>query len=135
LIYLDSAAIVKLVRSDKESSALGAWLAAHSESRLVSSALVEVEVVRVVRRIGSDGLALAAAVLARISRSEITAAVRTKAAAYPDAQLRSLDAIHLATAEILGEQPAAQLEAFVTYDVRLAEAAVALGLPTVSPGS
>jgi predicted nucleic acid-binding protein len=135
LIYVDAAALVKLVRSEPESDAFAAWLASRRDVPLVSSALVEVEVTRALRRTAPQALVGVGAVLARVARSEITAAVRARAAAYPDGVLRSLDAIHLATAEIVGERPGMELEAFVTYDVRLAEAAEALGLPAVSPGS
>jgi uncharacterized protein len=135
LIYVDAAAVVKLVRSEAESEALYAWLASRGDLPLVSSALIEVEVARALRRTAPQALVGVGSVLARVARAEITVAVRARAAAYPDGLLRSLDAIHLATAEIVGERPGMQLEAFVTYDPRLAEAAVALGLPTVSPGS
>ncbi|MEU1808349.1 PIN domain-containing protein [Micromonospora aurantiaca (nom. illeg.)] len=48
--------------------------------------------------------------------------------------LRSPDAVHLATAEVLARQGAAEFVAFVTYDKRLLEAAEAIGLPVASPG-
>ena len=47
----------------------------------------------------------------------------------PAARLRSLDAVHLASAQVLG----ADLEALVTYDHRMEEAATALGLPVAAP--
>lgn len=71
-----------------------------------------------------------AAVLGRPHRVEINAAVRATAGAYLDVRLRSLDAIHLATAELLIAS-GKQITAFVTYDKRLAEAA---GLRTAAPG-
>nr|MDT0661349.1 hypothetical protein [Micromonospora sp. DSM 115978] len=61
--------------------------------------------------------------------------VRAIAGAYPDSALRSLDAIHLATAQVLVSQPGAELVAFVTYDRRLLDAAKGLGLPVASPGA
>jgi uncharacterized protein len=135
LIYVDAAALVKLVRSEAESDKLAAWLESRRDVPLVSSALIEVEVVRALRRTAPQALVGVDSVLGRVARSEITAAVRARAAAYPDVMLRSLDAIHLATAEILRERAGAQFEAFVSYDMRLIEAAAALGLPTASPGS
>jgi predicted nucleic acid-binding protein len=135
LIYLDSAAIVKLVHSEAESLELTDWLASQPDSQLVSSALVEVEVARALRRVAPEALTNIGVVLARITRLGINAAVRARAAAYPNPLLGSLDAIHLATAESVGERPGAQLDAFVTYDARLADAATALGLPVLSPGS
>jgi predicted nucleic acid-binding protein len=134
LIYLDSAAVVKLVRSEAESPQLVDWLVSHAGSALVSSVLVEVEVARALRRVAPTEAPGVAAVLGRMIRWKIDDAVRARAAAYPNAALRSLDAIHLATAELVDEEGDAELEAFVTYDTRLAAAAAALGLPTVSPG-
>ncbi|HEY7489248.1 MAG TPA: hypothetical protein VH912_32725 [Streptosporangiaceae bacterium] len=66
---------------------------------------------------------------------EIDATIRTTAAAYEDAALRSLGAVHLATAQVLASGAGAEFEAFVTYDKRLLAAAAAIGLPTASPGS
>jgi predicted nucleic acid-binding protein len=135
LIYLDSAALVKLVRREAESAALVAWLASVAGAPLIASALVEVEVARALRRTAPEALAGLGAVLARVARSEVTAAVRARAASYPNVLLRSLDAIHLATAEIVRERPGISLDAFVTYDGKLADAGSALGLPVRSPGS
>jgi hypothetical protein len=56
-------------------------------------------------------------------------------AAYAEATIRSLDAIHLATAQLLAAQAGGAFEAFVTYDNRVAGAASAIGLPTASPGA
>jgi len=133
VIYLDSAALIKLVRVEAESAALVDWLNARSGEPLVASALVEVEVPRALRRSQPGVLGGVAAVLARLHRVEINAAVRATAAAYPDPMLRSLDAIHLATADALAAagQP---VTAFVTYDKRLADSASAAGLAVAVPG-
>lgn len=72
------------------------------------------------------------AVLARLDRFEIDAVIRSTAAAYADPALRSLDAIHLATAQTAAST--APLTALVTYDSRLGKAADALGMTTVTPG-
>lgn len=131
MIYLDTAALVKLIRREVASDTLVDWLNGHADRLLVASALVEVELPRALRRTEPDLLAAVPAVLARIAVYEIDEVVRTTAAAYTDNLIRSLDAIHLATAEaILGDD----LTAFVTYDNRLLAAAEALGLPTNSPG-
>jgi predicted nucleic acid-binding protein len=132
VIYLDTAALVKLVRVEAESAALVTWLNARATEPLVASALVEVELPRALRRSQPGVLGGVAAVLARLHRVEINAAVRATAGAYPDPLLRSLDAIHLATAELLLASGKA-ITAFVTYDKRLAEAASQVGLPTVGP--
>jgi hypothetical protein len=50
MIYLDSAAVVKLVRAEPFTTDLVDWLRVRTSSLLVSSALVEVEVARALRR-------------------------------------------------------------------------------------
>lgn len=132
MIYLDTAALVKLVRVETESAALVAWLNERSAEPLVASALVEVELPRPLRRGQPGVLGGVAAVLARLHRVEITAAVRAAAGAYPEPMLRSLDAIHLATAELLLAS-GQTITAFVTYDKRLAEAATRRGLTVTAP--
>jgi predicted nucleic acid-binding protein len=130
MIYLDTAALVKLVRREPESDALADWLDARSPMLWVSSTLVEVELPRALRRTEPDLLGDVPALLARVARYEIDELVRAAAAAYPDPDLRSLDAIHLATARsIFGDH----LSAFVSYDRRLLSAAETSGLPTASP--
>ncbi|MGH3680553.1 MAG: type II toxin-antitoxin system VapC family toxin [Natronosporangium sp.] len=132
MIYLDTAALVKLVRVEAESPALVGWLNARSGQPLVASALVEVEVPRALRRSQPGVLGAVAGVLARLHRIEINAAVRATAGAYPESTLRSLDAIHLATAELLVAS-GKQLSAFVTYDKRLAAVAGQASLPVAAP--
>jgi uncharacterized protein len=134
VIYLDSAALVKLVRAEDETGALVSWLNARSDQRLVASVLVDVEVPRALRRSQPGVLGAVAATLARIDRIEIDAAVRATAAGYVDSNLRSLDAIHLATAAELVASGKA-VSAFVTYDVRLAEVARACTFTVVAPGA
>jgi predicted nucleic acid-binding protein len=135
VIYLDSSAVVKLVRVERYTAELVAWLNARPGMPLASSVLVEVEVPRALRRTAPEGLVGVPLVLARLYRLEIDAAVRATAAAYSDPSLRSLDAIHLATAQSLLGEPGASLEAFVTYDSRQLAAGGGLGLPVACPGS
>jgi hypothetical protein len=132
VIYLDTAALVKLIRVEPETAALVAWLNDRREHPLAASALVEVEVPRALRRSQPSALGAVAGALSRLYRIEINAAVRATAGAYVEPELRSLDAIHLATAELLAAsgQP---LQAFVTYDKRLAAAAGIAGLPVAAP--
>lgn len=131
MIYLDTAALVKLVRREAASDDLVDWLAEHHEL-LVSSALVEVELPRAIRRTEPELLAGVPGVLGRLAVYDVDEVVRAAAAAYADPVLRSLDAIHLATADaVLGDD----LAAFVTYDRRLADSAAALGMPVESPGT
>lgn len=131
MIYLDSSAVVKLLRAEDWSGDLVVWLGERGDERLASSALVEVEVPRALSRHGAT-LTGVAGMMARLDRLDIDAAVRTTAAAYDLPTLRSLDAIHLATAQILHES-AGPLTGFVAYDDRLLAAAESVGLPAVSP--
>jgi predicted nucleic acid-binding protein len=131
MIYFDTAALVKLVRREVESDALADWLDGQRGATLLSSTLAEVELPRALRRTEPELLSAVPAVLQRIARYEIDELVRATAAGYTDPHLRSLDAIHLATAQaVFGPQ----LSAFVTYDRRLLDAAAALGLPVRCPG-
>ncbi len=133
MIYLDSSAVVKLVHLEAASIELVAWLGERGDTTLASSALVEVEVPRALRRNAPSALGRAQAVLARLYRIEIDATTRAAAAAYEDGALRSLDAVHLATAELLAREGEG-LEAFVAYDRRLLVAAGSIGLPALGPG-
>ena len=131
MIYLDTAALVKLVRRERASDELADWLDEQDDHLLVSSALAEVELPRALRQSAPSLLTAAPVVLSRIGVCEVDGAVRSAAAAYDDPSLRALDAIHLATAElVIGDD----LSAFVTYDRRLLVAAAAIGLPIASPG-
>ena len=132
MIYLDSSAVVKLIRPEAESRALAEWLNERGEVT-VTSVLAEVEVPRALRRSGPADLAAMPGVLARISRVELDAPVRATAGAYLTDTLRALDAIHLATAEVLVAS-GKDVSAFVTYDRRQAAAAKAIGMTLHAPG-
>jgi hypothetical protein len=132
MIYLDTAALVKVVRREPETDALVRWLEKRSSSLRVSSALIDLELPRALRRTEPALLPEVPAILERIGRYEIDELVRQTAAAYPQPELRSLDAIHLATAHaVFGPE----LEHFVSYDARLLQAAKSIPLPTASPGA
>jgi predicted nucleic acid-binding protein len=132
VIYLDTSALVKLIRIEAESDALDDWLDERTEIRWISSVLAEVELPRAMRAVAPEGLSAVPGVLARLDRFEIDRVIRSTAAAYPDPALRSLDAIHLATAQTAAS--IAPLTALVTYDSRLGAAAKTLGMTTVAPG-
>lgn len=133
MIYLDTSALVKLVRAEAESSALADWLDERLEMPWLTSALAEVELPRAIIRAGRpELLASVPVVLSRLDLFDIDDVVRAIAAAYQDPRLRSLDAIHLATASVAAS--VATLTAFVTYDGRLAESAASLGMPAMAPG-
>ena len=125
--YLDSSAIVKLVVREKESTALRRYLRGRSP---VASALARVEVARAVAPQGTRTLRKAAEVLSRIALVRINNKVLVRAASMGPMDLRTLDAIHLATASLFGRS----LSRFVCYDGRLASAAKAGDWNVVSPG-
>ena len=130
MIYLDSCALLKLAHAEAESDALRTWLVSQREDEvLVSSSLAEVETTRALRRGDPASLERLPTFFSSFDFFEIDRGIRQRAAAYPDPGLRSLDAIHLATAEELRTD----LLAFVTYDKRLASAASGIGLPVVAP--
>lgn len=131
MIYLDSSALLKLLHQEAESLALGAWLSERSASPIVSSALAKVEVIRACRRVDADALPAATALLAGLDIIPMTAAVIDEAADVGGTMLRSLDAIHLASALSIRTS----LSAFVAYDLRLGDAAAAAGLELAMPGA
>lgn len=131
MIYLDSSALLKLLHDEPESVALADWLSAHQGTPVVSSELAKVEVVRASRRINPATLTAAVALLAGLDLVPLSGAVIDEAAAIGATTLRSLDALHLASALLIQ----AQLTAFVAYDHRLAEAASTAGLELFAPGS
>ena len=132
MIYLDSSALGKRIKVEAESPDLRDWLN-EQDTPAVTSVLAEVEVPRALRRSGPAHLAVMPGVLARISRIDIDASVRATAAAYVDDALRSLDAVHLATAEVLVAS-GKTVSAFVTYDRRQAAAVMTAGMALAAPG-
>jgi predicted nucleic acid-binding protein len=129
VLYLDSSAIVKLVAPEPETSALVESLRANPE--VVSSALSRVEVLRAVRRIGAsdDREGRANDVIDRIALIPIEDAILIRAARLEPTSLRTLDAIHLATALSL----ASDIAALGTYEAKLAAAAASDGLDVLAP--
>ncbi len=133
MIYLDTSAIVKLIRPELESDELTEWLNSRQTEHVITSKLAEVEVPRALRREEPARLAAVPSVLAHLDRLDIDDVVRATAGAYPFPHLRSLDAIHLATADQLVAS-GKTISAFVTYDKRLAITAGEIGLVTAAPG-
>lgn len=129
LTYVDVSALVKLVFDEKESSALRAFLGARRP--LVSSQLAVTEVGRVARRVLPSAAARRQVieVFDRVSILAVTRAVAEQAVSLDPPVLRTLDALHLATALSLG----AELGVFVAYDRRLLAAARAAGVSVASP--
>lgn len=129
LVYLDSSAIVKLVVEEKESRALRTFL--EGSVRRLSSGMARVEVQRAIRRaaLGDAALRRAGEVLEGLDLVELDADIARVAAFLDPPALRSLDAIHLASALALGSD----LSGFVAYDERLLAAARHAGLSASSP--
>lgn len=125
--YLDSSALVKLVVAEPESAALRQHLGRRRP--LVSSALARTEVLRAVLGEGSEGIGRAHALLGRIDLLRINDRILGSAGSLLPAHLRSLDAIHLATALQLGND----LGSLVSYDQRMLDAARHLGISIASP--
>ncbi len=125
--YLDSSALVKLAIEEPESGALRAHL--RRRKVLVSSALARTEVLRALLLEGEEGLARGRAVLGRVELIRVNGRLLNAAGLLQPPDVRSLDAIHLATARELG----ADLSQVISYDERMVEAAKGLGLKTASP--
>jgi predicted nucleic acid-binding protein len=126
--YLDSSAIVKLAIREPESAALRRYLG-RSRRPLVSSALARTEVLRALLPAGSEAVARGRSVLQRLDLVRVNDRVLNAAAVLQPAALRSLDAIHLVTAQQLEDD----LTALVTYDDRMVTAAKQLGCRIVQP--
>jgi predicted nucleic acid-binding protein len=129
MIYLDSAAVVKLAHAEPESAALRGWLDERAEVQWVSSVLTEIESFRALARYAPDATSRLPAVLDQIDLIDLDQRIGVLALMVTPATVRSLDAIHLGTA--LDSRPS--LTSFVTYDRRLLDAAQAAGLPIDSP--
>jgi predicted nucleic acid-binding protein len=143
VIYFDTCALLKLIREDGQSAALGAFIDARPATRWFSSEIARTELARTLRRVNHDSrgrvldkprllaeLDYAERVWERLDLIAVSTRVLDVAGAIEQPFLRTLDAIHLAAAMSLR----ASLSAFVTYDKRLAAAAQETGLPVASPG-
>jgi uncharacterized protein len=129
-VYLDASALLKLVVVERESDALAAELERWPDR--VSASIVRVEVHRALHRVGLPKSVheAADAVLDGLILIRLDEHVLSRAATFRNPQLRALDAIHLASALSVGDDPAA----FITYDARLARAAELERLTVVHPG-
>ena len=127
-LYLDTSAFVKLLVVEAESVAVRTFLADHG-GRRVSSALLRTESLRAVRHLGPDALAIVREGLRRVDLIGIDDRILDGAGTLEPRILRTFDAMHLATAIAVGDD----LEAIVTYDERMIDAARLVGLPTATP--
>lgn len=128
--YFDSSAIVKFIVAEPESSALASWRAGlHADDVLMTCELAVAEVLRAVRRVDGD-VDVALAHLGALEHLLVDRDLLLSAGGLDPIGIRTLDAIHLAAASAAGDE----LEAVVTYDDRMADAARDLGLAAIAPG-
>lgn len=127
MIYVDTSALLKLVVAEPETKRLRAWIT-RQEDRLVTNDIGVVELLRAAARVGPDVVAAARLLLPRLDRIALTPPALATAATLAPPTVRTLDALHLASAMELRD-----LQVIVTYDERLAEAARANGVPVVAP--
>jgi uncharacterized protein len=126
--YLDTSAFLKLIVEEEHSAAMYSWVVEKTPV-LASSDLLRVEALRATRRHSSESLARAREWIAGLVTIQVTAEVCERAAELDPSILRSLDALHLATALQLGDD----LQGVVTYDERLAAACRQHGVSTLAP--
>jgi uncharacterized protein len=129
LYYADTSAVIKLVVEETDSLAFAAFYDSHADAEWASSALLRIEVTRAVARAVPALLPDARDLLLAFSNIAIDDDVVSGAMNEPDRGLRSLNAIHLATARIL----APELDALISYDDRLVRAAGEAVPPVLSP--
>jgi predicted nucleic acid-binding protein len=128
IIYFETSAAAKLLIEEAESAAMATFLDGFAEENhvIASSVLLETELRRTALRARLPQ-ASATAVLDRLDLIELDRATFAAAAIFPDPNLRSLDALHLAAAMRVGA------DLFISYDERKIQSAIDLGLHVVSP--
>lgn len=128
MIYLDTSAVLKRFVAEPESAAFRDWLAERPDESLMSSGLLRVELHRTLARLHVDQSVhqQAEQLLSELHLHPVDAVLHHAAAL--DGDLRSLDAIHCATALVADPAPV-----MATYDQRLGQAAAAAGLTVAAP--
>lgn len=127
--YIDTSAFMKLVFDEPEAEVFRAW--GSGRRVFVSSELLRTEAVRAGRRKSATAVAAVRDALRHVDIVAVSSDLCDYAATLDPLALRSLDAIHLATALALGDD----LEGVLTYDQRLADACAEYGLPVIAPGA
>lgn len=126
MYYVDTSALVKLIMAESESIAVRGLL---GDAQWLTSELGRVELLRTLVRVSQDAMRLGAALMDETPQMRLTTSIMSTAATMPPAILRSLDAIHVASAlQVDG------LTAVVTYDLRMQSACEVVSLPWVAPG-
>src|SRR3984957_775748 len=129
LYYLDTSAAFKLLAAEEHAEAFLGFYREHRSDSWISSDLLRIEVSRIVARNWPALIPDAQRLLDAFEYVQIDEDVVRSAIVEPDRMLRSLDAIHLATARLLDPE----LTALLTYDDRLAKAAADAGIPVLAP--
>lgn len=129
MIYLDTSALLKLVWWEEGSDELTSQVGNRTD--LVSSSLLTVEARRSALRNDRRTLPKVDLLLDQFTLIDISGAIIESASRLPDPMLRSLDAIHLATAILLQED----LDVLLTYDTCMLAAATSYGLTAAAPGA
>jgi uncharacterized protein len=126
-LYLDSSALVKLVIRETGSDQLRGFI---GDQEMVTSQISRVELVRAVARSQPDSVEAALDLLGELTLVAVNRVIASRAAWVPPPALRSLDALHVASASVMRDS----LDAFVTYDHRMIDAGRIAGLRIASPG-
>ena len=125
---VDSSAIVKLIVDEPKSQSFSAWLKNCKDDLFVSE-LAHTEVARAITRVDVSLHGQLNNVLERFGTIRVSSQILTIASVLSPTNLRTLDAIHLASCLILGDD----LTGFVTYDSTQAAAARHNGIAVIAP--
>jgi uncharacterized protein len=128
VIYLDASALVTLVTGRPYASELRAFLADSPEMPMGTSTIGFIETVRTLGRVGSYPTAMQD-LLASFTEILVTDEIRDAAASLPGG-VRTLDAVHIASAQAIGDT----LASLISYDKRMLDIAHSIGIPTAAPG-
>lgn len=128
MIYLDASAVITLVTGRPYASELRDFLAHSPEAPMGTSTIGFVETARTLDRVGSYPTAMQD-LLASFTEILVTDEIRDAAATLPGG-VRTLDAVHIASAQAVGDA----LAVLVSYDKRMLDIAHSVGIPVASPG-
>ena len=125
---VDSSAIVKLIVDEPKSQSFSAWLK-NCKDDLYVSELAHTEVARAINRVDASLHGQLKTVIERFGTIRVSSQILTIASVLSPTNLRTLDAIHIASCLILGDD----LSGFVTYDSTQAAAASHNGIAVIAP--
>jgi predicted nucleic acid-binding protein len=126
-LYMDSSALVKLVIRESDSDQLRRFV---GDREMATSQISRVELIRAVARNQPESVDAAQDLLSELTLISLSRVITSRAAWVPPPFLRSLDALHVASANTMRDS----LDALVTYDGRMIEAGRLAGLRVASPG-